>query len=166
MRNKTESSARLWSPYLALFYLYIISGPWSRALYYIDISSYNGPITALNTIRPAIDRKYIKRKYHLPRKSPKQQTEDTRYIRAGSVRNVSSLSFYSAIFLEDTGGISLPIVHLFLKVLKTPGNFPDPRKIPENNLFSLVSIEVLSLSRSDRQTWLWYSGSWRLLQHG
>ena len=123
-RNKTDRSGQHRSAPPAL--LYMISGLCSGALYYRDISSYNGPITALNTIRPAIDRKYIKRKYHLPRKSHKQQTET---IRAWSERNISSIyiSFYFAIFLEDTWGISLPIVHLFLKVFKSLGNFPEQR---------------------------------------
>ena len=153
-RNKADRSGQHRSAPPAL--LYMISGLCSGALYYRDISSYNGPITALNTIRPAIDRKYIKRKYHLPRKSHKQQTET---IRAWSERNISSIyiSFYFAIFLEDTWGISLPIVHLFLKVFKSLGNFPEQRSW---RTIYFVSYWGRQLSYQDENCLV------RILQHG
>ena len=161
MRNKTEGSECwvlvLWLVAALLLHLYhfslSLSSPWSRALYYIDISSYNGPITALNTIRPAIDRKYIKRKYHLPRKKVLSNRQKVNiYGRAWSdwEKCFFFLSFYFAIFPEDTGGISLPIVHLFLKVFKNSWEF-SPARIPENNLFSLVLSS--SVCQDDCEAW-------------
>ena len=141
------------SSFTTLISFLSLSSPWSRALYYIDISSYNGPITALNTIRPAIDRKYIKRKYHLPRKKVLSNRQKVNiYGRAWSdwEKCFFFLSFYFAIFPEDTGGISLPIVHLFLKVFKNSWEF-SPARIPENNLFSLVLSS--SVCQDDWEAW-------------